>query len=52
MSQRFTFLLYVIGIVLITTSCATVFGGYKNKLVVEEVPGWSKNWYDTGKCKN
>ena len=36
MNKQFTFLLYVIAIVLITTSCATVFGGSKNKLVVYE----------------
>lgn len=36
MKQRIALLLYLAGIVLITTSCATVFGGAKNKLVVNE----------------
>lgn len=36
MNQRITLLLYLVGIVFITTSCATVFGSAKNKFVVNE----------------
>jgi len=36
MKHQIFVLFYLLGIVLVTTSCATVFGGSKNKLVVHE----------------
>ena len=36
MKQQIFYLLYLLVIVMITASCATVFGGSKNKLVVHE----------------
>ena len=36
MKQQIFILFYLLGIVLVTTSCATVFGGSKNKLVVND----------------